>query len=224
MRMTDLPDELRPRERLLSMGAAALDDSELLAILLRTGTGGISAVELGSQLLSRFGSLGRVLAARPEELQGIRGLGDAKRAELLAVTELQRRALEQRLPERPVTDSPLAVHRFLRDRFNELPQECFIGLFTDVRHRLIASEALATGTLDRVCIYPREVVRLALKHNAAAVIFAHNHPGGRAEPSENDMAITKKLQQVMGCIEVTLLDHLIVTSTEVWSFREHGLC
>lgn len=224
MRIADLPDELRPRERLLAMGATALDDSELLAILLRTGAGGISAVELGSQLLSRFGSLGRLLAAAPEDLQGIRGLGNAKRAELLAVSELQRRALEQRLLERPLLNSPLSVHGFLRHRFNELPQECFVGLFTDVGHRLIAAEALATGTLDRVCVYPREVARLALKHNAAAVIFAHNHPGGRAEPSDSDKAITRKLQQVMRCIEVTLLDHLIVTPTQVWSFREHGLC
>ncbi len=224
MRITDLPSELRPRERLLAMGANTLSDSELLAILLRTGTRGMSAVELGGALLSRFGSIGRLLAATPNELQGIRGLGDAKRAELLAVNELQRRALEQLLQERAVLDSAWAVSCFLRHRFNGLQHECFLGLFTDVRHRLIACEELACGTLDRVCIYPREVVRLALKHNAAAVVFAHNHPGGRAEPSDSDKALTRKLRQVMGCIEVDLLDHLIVTPTETWSFREHGLC
>lgn len=224
MRITDLPAELRPRERLLALGAATLGDSELLAILLRTGAGGISAIELGSLLLSRFGSLARLLAAAPAELQGIRGLGAAKRAELLAVNELQRRALEQMLHERAVLDSPLAVSHFLRHRFSGLQQECFLGLFTDVRHRLLACEELATGTLDRVCIYPREVVRLALKHNAAAVIFAHNHPGGHAEPSDSDKILTRKLKQVMSCIEVELLDHLIVTPGEIWSFQAHGLC
>ncbi len=224
MRITDLPSELRPRERLLAMGAATLADSELLAILLRTGTAGMSAIELGTALLERFGSVGRLLAATAAELSGVRGLGDAKRAELLAVNELQRRALEQLLQEGTVLNSAHAVSGFLRHRFNGLQQERFLGLFTDVRHRLIACEELATGTLDRVCIYPREVARLALKHNAAAVVFAHNHPGGRAEPSDSDKALTRKLKQVMGCIEVDLLDHLIVTPGETWSFREHGLC
>lgn len=224
MRITDLPADLRPRERLLAMGAATLADSELLALLLRTGAGGISAIELGSELLRRFGTLARLLAATPDELKDIRGLGNAKRAELLAVNELQRRALEQVIADRAVLDSVPAVSRFLRHRFNGLHHESFIGLFTDARHRLLACEELASGTLDRVCIYPREVVRLALKHNAAAVIFAHNHPGGIAAPSEADKALTRKLKQVMACIEVSLLDHLIVTPAEIWSFSAHGLC
>lgn len=224
MRIADLPADLRPRERLLAMGASTLGDSELLAILLRTGTNGMSAVELGGVLLARFGSIARLLAAAPEELQGIRGLGTAKQAELLAINELQRRSLEHLLQETTVLDSARAVSRFLQHRLNGLQHECFLGLFTDVRHRLIACEELATGTLDRVCIYPREVVRLALKHNAAAVVFAHNHPGGQAEPSDSDKVLTRKLQQVMACIEVDLLDHLIVTPTETWSFRDHGLC
>lgn len=224
MRITDLPADMRPRERLLAMGAGTLGDSELLAILLRTGAPGLTAIDLGSLLLSRFGSISRLLAASPAELKDVRGLGDAKRTVLLAVNELQRRALEQLLQDRAVLDSARAVSCFLRHRFNELQQECVLGLFTDAQHRLIACEELATGTLDRVHIYPREVVRLALKHNAAAVVFAHNHPGGRAEPSENDKAMTRKLKQVMGCIEVSLLDHLIVTPTDTWSFREHGLC
>ena len=223
MRITDLPADLRPRERLLAMGAATLADSELLALLLRTGAGGISAIELGAALLQRFGSLARLLAATPDELRDIRGLGDAKRAELLAVNELQRRALAQVMAEGVVFDSALAVSRFLRHRFNGSQQESFLGLFADVRHRLLACEELATGTLDRVCIYPREVVRLALKHNAAAVIFAHNHPGGIATPSESDKALTRRLKQVMACIEVKLLDHLIVTPAEIWSFSAHGL-
>ncbi len=224
MRITDLPQDLRPRERLLSNGAGALTDAELLAILLRTGTGGSSAIDMGQALLERFGSLGRLLTAEPHELRAIRGLGPAKRAEILAVTELQRRALQQLASEGTVLDSPRAVMMFLQHRFNGLQAESFIGLFTDMQNRLLAVEELATGTLGRVNVYPREVVRLALKHNAAAVIFAHNHPGGRAEPSELDKALTRKLQQVMGGIEVSLLDHLIVTPQEIWSFRENGLC
>ena len=224
MRITDLPSELRPRERLLSKGPAALTDAELLAILLRTGTGGMSAIELGQSLLSRFGSLSRLLTAGPDDLGSIRGLGQAKRAEILAVTELQRRALQQLASEETVLDSPRAVRLFLQHRFAGLQAECFLGLFTDMRNRLIAVEELAIGTLGRVSVYPREVARLALKHNAAAVIFAHNHPGGSPEPSEIDKALTRKLKQVMGGIEVSLLDHLIVTPQEIWSFNEHGLC
>ncbi len=224
MRLSDLPAEMRPRERLLAMGAHSLSDSELLAIMLRTGTCGISVVELAGALLARFGSLGKLLAAAPADLQGIRGLGDAKRAELLAMNELQRRVLEPALQDREVLNSAGAVTAYLRHRFNGMAQESFLGLFTDVRHRLIACEEIAIGTLDRVHVYPREVVRLALKHNAAAVVFAHNHPGGRAEPSAGDKAMTVKLKQVMSCIEVDLLDHLIVTPTETWSFRDNGLC
>lgn len=224
MRITDLPSDLRPRERLLSKGASALTDAELLALLLRTGTGGISAIELGQALLTQFGSVAGLLSAAPEDLRSIRGLGPAKRAEILAVTELQRRALQQLARQETVLDSPLAVTRYLQHRFVGLQAECFIGLFTDMRNRLIAVEELATGTLGRVSVYPREVARLALKHNAAAVIFAHNHPGGAAEPSEPDKALTRRLKQVMSGIEVSLLDHLIVTPQEIWSFREHGLC
>ncbi len=224
MRITDLQPELRPRERLLSRGAAALSDAELLAILLRTGTAGSSAIELGQALLTRFGSLARLLTAQADEFRSIRGLGQAKRAEMLAVTELQRRALLELASEGSVLNSPQAVALFLKHHFRERQAECFIGLFTDNANRLIAVEELATGTLGRVHVYPREVVRLALKHNAAAVIFAHNHPGGRADPSEMDKVLTRKLKQAMGCIEVSLLDHLIVTPQETWSFRDHGLC
>ena len=159
MRITDLPQELRPRERLLSKGPSALTDAELLAILLRSGTGGVSAIELGQALLTQFGSLARLLSAAPGELTSIRGLGQAKRAEILAVTELQRRALQQLAGEATVLDSTRAVTTFLQHRFSGLTAECFIGLFTDMRHRLIAIEELATGTLGRVSLYPREIVR-----------------------------------------------------------------
>ncbi len=224
MRIADLPPELRPRERLLAKGAAALTDAELIAILLRTGIGGISAIELGQSLIDRFGSLPCLLAASASELETIRGLGKAKRAELLAITEIQRRALTALLVEGPVLDSPQRVTMFLRHRFNGLLNESFVGLFTDVQYRLLAIEDFGSGALQRVAIYPREIIRTALRHNAAAVVFAHNHPSGRAEPSDLDKALTKKLQEAMRCVEVSLLDHLIVTPQEIWSFRANGLC
>jgi DNA repair protein RadC len=224
MRIADLPRELRPRERLLAKGATALTDAELVAILLRTGTGGMSAIELGQSLIDRFGSLSRLLAATGPELETIRGLGIAKRAELLAITEIQRRVLTALLAEGPVLDSAQQVTMFLRHRFNALLNESFVGLFTDVQYRLIAVEDFGSGALQRVAIYPREIIRAALRHNAAAVVFAHNHPSGRAEPSDLDKTLTKKLQDAMGCIEVSLLDHLIVTPAEIWSFRANGLC
>ncbi len=224
MRITDLPLLSRPRERLLAQGPDTLADAELIAILLRTGSGGQSAIELGRHLLERFGSLAALLRAAPEELTGIRGLGDTKRATLLSVNVLHRRALEQELQQGRVLDSPQAVKGYLQQRFSCLKTECFVGLFIDMQGQLIEAVTLATGTLDRVNVYPREVIRLALKHNAAAVIFAHNHPGGRAQPSALDKALTDKLKQAMACVEVRLLDHLIVAGQQIWSFHEHGLC
>lgn len=224
MRIADLPPELRPRERLLAKGASALTDAELIAILLRTGLGGMSAIELGQSLIDHFGSLPRLLAATPPELEQIRGLGIAKRAELLAITEIQRRALTAMLAEGPVLDSMQRVVMFLRHRFNALLNESFVGLFTDVQCRLIAVEDFGSGALQRVAVYPREIIRTALQHNAAGVVFAHNHPSGRAEPSDLDKTLTRKLKDAMSCIEVSLLDHLIVTPEEIWSFRANGLC
>lgn len=224
MRITDLPSHLRPRERLLDKGACVLGDAELLAILMRIGSSGQSAVELGESLIRRFGSLARLLAASPSELSDIRGLGNAKRAVLLAVNELHRRSLESLLREATVVDSPLSVSRYLQQRFSGLAVERFVGLFVDMENRLICCEELATGTLDRVQVYPREIARRALAHNAAGVIFAHNHPGGRAQPSKLDKSLTDQLKRVMECIEVSMLDHLIVSDTDVFSFKQHGLC
>lgn len=224
MRMTDLPTHLRPRERLIDKGAGVLNDAELLAVLLRIGSSGQSAVELGESLIRSFGSLARLLSAAPADLRGIRGLGSAKCAVLLAVNELHRRSLESLLQETTVVDSPLSVRRYLRQRFSGLAVERFVGLFVDMQNRLICCEELATGTLDRVQLYPREIARRALAHNAAGVIFAHNHPGGRAHPSNLDKALTLRLKQVMDCIEVSMIDHLIVSDTEVFSFKQHGLC
>lgn len=224
MRISDLPAELRPRERLLEKGASALTDAELIAILLRTGVGGLSAIELGQSLLDRFGSLARLLSASAHELGEIRGLGTAKRTVLMAVTELQRRSLTSLLIDKPVFDRPEQVSLFLRHHFNAHLNESFVGLFTDVQNRLIAIEDFGSGALQRVAVYPREIVRSALRHNAAGVVFAHNHPSGRAEPSELDKVLTQKLQNAMRCIEVSLLDHFIVTPETIWSFRAHGLC
>lgn len=224
MRITDLPPLLRPRERLIAQGPDTLADAELIAILLRTGSGGQSAIDLAQQLLERFGSLGALLRAEPNELQGLRGLGDTKRATLLCVNVLLRRALQDDLQQACVLDSPQAVKRYLLHHFAWMKTECFVGLFIDNRGQLIEAASLATGTLDRVNVYPREVIRLALKTNAASVIFAHNHPGGRALPSEMDKALTQKLKQAMACVEVRLLDHLIVAGNQTWSFHEHGLC
>ncbi|MEO0316442.1 MAG: hypothetical protein RL404_119 [Pseudomonadota bacterium] len=224
MRITDLPPLLRPRERLLSRGAATLSDAELVAILLRTGSGGQSAIDLAQCLLDRFGSLGTLLRAEPNELSGIRGVGNTKRATLLCVHALLRRALEEELQQSCLLDSPQAVRRYLRHHFAWMQSECFVGLFVDMKGQLIESVTLATGTLDRVSIYPREIVRLALKHNAAAVIFAHNHPGGHARPSELDKKLTARLKQAMDCVEVKMLDHLVIAGEQTWSFHEHGLC
>ncbi len=224
MRITDLPLLLRPRERLLTSGAATLSDAELVAILLRTGSGGQSAIELAQCVLDRFGSLGALLRAAPDELSGIRGIGNTKRATLLCVNTLLRRALEGELQQSCLLDSPQAVRRYLRHHFAWLKTECFVGLFIDMKGQLIEAVNLATGTLDRVSVYPREIVRLALKHNAAAVIFAHNHPGGHARPSALDKTLTAHLKQAMDCVEVKMLDHLVIAGDQAWSFHEHGLC
>ncbi len=224
MRITDLPPLLRPRERLIAQGADTLADAELVAILLRTGSGGQSAIALAEQLLGRYGSLDALLQAGPDELGKIRGLGHAKCATLMVIAELLRRVHRGRLEKAPLLNSPSAVRHYLRHHFAWKQTECFVGLFVDMQGQLISAVDLATGTLDRVHIYPREVVRLALQHNAAAVVFAHNHPGGRASPSELDKSLTRTLKQAMDCVEVTMLDHLIVAGNDTWSFHENGLC
>jgi DNA repair protein RadC len=224
MLITDLPADQRPRERLQSKGAHALTDAELLAIVLRTGIQGKNAIQLGRDLIERFGSMARLLAANPEELAELKGMGPSKCCLLLAVVELARRGLAEQLRAGPLLQSPQAVAQFLRLRLHGLPSETFLGLFLDVQGRMIACEEMFRGTLTRTHVYPREIVRRALAHNAAAMIFAHNHPSGTAEPSKMDKTLTNELKRVLACIEVTLLDHLIVSDQEVWSFQQHGLC
>jgi DNA repair protein RadC len=223
MRIADWPEHERPRERLLRHGAAALSEAELLAVFLRTGTTGASAVEVGRELVTRFGSLQRLFAATIDEVAGIRGFGVAKYAQLKAVLELVRRALIEDIGERDSLSSPRAVCDFLQLTLGGLAHEVFWALFLDSQNRLLASEELFRGTLTQTSVYPREVVKCALRHNAAGVIFAHNHPSGVAEPSRADELLTQALKQALSLVEIKTLDHFIVAGTRTVSFAERGL-
>lgn len=221
--MKDLPAELRPREKLLAQGAAALADAELLALLLRTGLPGQGVLLWAQALLERFGGVAGLLQAGIAELKGIKGLGPAKRAELAAVLELARRVLATQMAQRPVFDRPQAVKDYLRLRLAELPHEVFAVLFLDAQHRLIACEEMFRGTLAQTSVYPREVLKRALELNAAAVILAHNHPSGVGEPSRADELLTSTLRSALGLVDVRVLDHMVVAREGVVSFTERGL-
>ena len=223
MAITDWPVQERPRERLLALGAASLADAELLAILLRTGTKGKSAVDVARQLLGRFGSVSALLEAGPAGLAETPGLGSAKLAQLQAALELARRALREDLSSRDALSSPRAVRDYLRLLLSGREQEVFVVLFLDAQHRVIASEEMFRGTLTQTSVYPREVVKCALKHNSAAVIFAHNHPSGVAEPSHADELLTRSLKAALALVDVQVLDHFIVAGTRTMSFAERGL-
>ena len=223
MRIADWPERERPRERLLQHGASALSEAELLAVFLRTGVAGTSAVDLGRELLVHFGSLQRLLAASVDELAGVRGFGVAKYAQLKAVLELVRRALIEDIGERDSLSSPRAVCDFLLLTLGGRAHEVFVALFLDSQNRLLASEELFRGTLTQTSVYPREVVKTALRHNAAGVIFAHNHPSGVAEPSRADELLTQTLKQALSLVEIKTLDHFIVAGTRTVSFAERGL-
>jgi DNA repair protein RadC len=221
--MHEIPVDERPRERLLRLGPQALADAELLALLLRTGTRAISAIGLANQLLRRFGGVAELLAAPAAALQSVSGIGTAKCAELCAVSELARRALESRLRRDGVLDSPRACGDYLRHWLATRPYEVFACLFLDNRHRVLAAEELFRGSIDGASVHPREVVRRAIDHNAAALIVAHNHPSGVAEPSAADIAITRRLHEALALVEVRLLDHLIVGEGEPVSLAARGL-
>jgi DNA repair protein RadC len=223
MSMTDWPEAERPREKLLSQGPTALSDAELLAIFLRTGTPGQTAVELARELLGEFGSLRGLLQANQQQLCAARGLGPAKFAQLQAVLELARRHLGERLQRGDLLLNPEATRRYLITTLGDLPHEVFCCLFLDTRHRLICYEELFQGTIDGASVHPREVVRRALHHNAAAVILAHNHPSGVAEPSDADQRITRRLKQALQLVDIRVLDHLLVGDRTAMSFAEHGL-
>ena len=223
MAITDWPLQERPRERLLALGAASLADAELLAILLRTGIKGMSAVDLARQLLGRFGSVGGLLGAGCTNLAETPGLGSAKLAQLQAALELARRALKEEISSRDALSSPRAVRDYLRLTLAGREQEVFVVLLLDAQHRVIACEELFHGTLTQTSVYPREVVKCSLKHNAAAVIFAHNHPSGVAEPSHADEILTRSLKSALALVDIQVLDHFIVAGSRTMSFAERGL-
>lgn len=223
MAIKDWPQSERPRERLLAQGAAALSDAELLAIFLRMGVAGQSAVDLAQTLLARFTGINALFAAPLSEFVRIKGLGAAKYAQLMAAHELARRALLEELRRDTLLDSPARVRDYLKLTLAPLPHEVFVALFVDAQNRLITAEELFRGTLTQTSVYPREVVKRALACNAAAVIFAHNHPSGIAEPSRADELLTRALKEALQLVDVRLLDHLIVGQGPVASFAERGL-
>ncbi len=221
--MKDLPADQRPREKLLARGAAALADAELLALLLRTGYKGRGVVALADDVLAHCSGWAGLLNAGLADLKGVKGLGPAKRAELLAVMEMARRALAQPLRQAPVFDSPQRVKDYLGLLLGGRPYEIFTVLFLDAQHRLLHMEEMFRGTLTQTSVYPREVVRQALAHNAGAVVFAHNHPSGLAEPSRADEYLTQTLKAALQLVDVRVLDHLVVGQGQVVSMAERGL-
>ncbi len=224
MILKDLPPDARPREKLLARGPAALGDAELLALLLRTGMAGKNVLALAQELLDTFGGIAGLLNTSAEDLKRIKGLGGpAKRAELVAVLELARRALAQQLKSRTVFDSPDAVKNYLQLQLAARPHEVFAVLFLDAQHRLLAMEELFRGTLTQTSVYPREVVLRALHHQAGAVVLAHNHPSGVAEPSRADEALTQTLKAALALVDVRVLDHVIVAPGAALSMAERGL-
>ncbi len=223
MAITDWPEGERPREKLMQRGPAALSDAELLAIFLRTGVVGKSAVDLARELISRFGNLTQLFAASEKDFCAIHGMGQAKFVQLQAVLEMARRALREEMREGSALTSPLAVRDYLQLLLRARMQEVFMVLFLDAQHRVVAAEELFTGTLTQTSVYPREVVKRALHHNAAALILAHNHPSGVAEPSHADQALTDALTQALALVEVRVLDQFIVAGEGCLSFAERGL-
>ena len=220
----DIPASARPREKLLAQGPAALADAELIALLLRTGLRGTGVLQLAQNLLDAFGGLPGLLHAGPEELKRVKGLGGpAKRAEVAAVLELARRSVAGELSARPVFDSPDKLKQYLALQLGARTHEVFAVLFLDAQSRLIALEEMFRGTLTQTSVYPREVVKRALDLHAAAVILAHNHPSGAAEPSRADDVLTQTLRSALGLVDVRVLDHLVVGRGAVVSFAERGL-
>jgi DNA repair protein RadC len=223
MLLKDLPQEARPREKLLSRGPAALSDAELLALLLRSGIQGKNVLQLAQELVNRFGGVAGLLHTPAEALKTVKGLGPAKRAELVAVLELARRALAQQLTQKPLFNTPQAVRDYLQLQLGGLHHEVFAVLFLDSQHRLIALEEMFRGTLTQTSVYPREVVKHALTLNASSVVLAHNHPSGTAQPSRADEALTHTLKAALALVDVRVLDHFVVTASQAVSMAELGL-
>lgn len=224
MPLTDLPPDARPREKLLARGPAALGDAELLALLLRTGLAGKNVLQLAQELLDTFDGIAGLLHASADDLKRIKGLGgSAKRAELVAVLELARRALAEQLKEKPALDNAQAVQQYLQLHLAQHAHEVFAVLFLNSQHQLIALEELFRGTLTQTSVYPREVVLRALHHRASAVVLAHNHPSGSVQPSRADEALTQTLKAALALVDVRVFDHVIVAPGQALSMAERGL-
>ena len=223
MAIRDWPEDERPREKLLARGPAALSDAELLAILMRTGVRGMNAVELARELIRRFGNLNQLFAASESQLCDVTGMGPAKYVQFQAILEIARRVLVEELKRGDVLSSPQAVRDFLRLYFQKHQREAFVAVFLDIQNRVIAVEELFAGTLGQTSVHPREIVKRALALNAAAIVFAHNHPSGVAEPSAADRHLTQKLADALKLVDIKVLDHFIVGDGKPFSFAEHGL-
>ncbi len=223
MPIIDWPEAERPREKLLQRGANALTDAELLAIFLRTGTQGVSAIDLAYNLLHDFSSLRNLFNANLDDFSRIKGIGPAKYVQLQAVLEMSKRYLRETLEKQDVIANPEDTRQYLKSQLRDKPYEVFAALFLDNRHQIIKFEELFRGTIDGASVYPREVVKKALEQNAAALIIAHNHPSGVAEPSSADERITLRLKDALGLVDIRLLDHLIIGDGEIVSLAERGV-
>ncbi|MFQ6021243.1 MAG: DNA repair protein RadC [Acidiferrobacterales bacterium] len=223
MSIADWPADERPREKLLQRGPESLSDAELLAIFLRTGVSGKSAVDLARELLTRFGSLRELLVAERDAFCSTPGLGQAKYVQLQAAVEMSRRHLGETLQRGRMLASPRDTEMYLHARLGDREQEVFCCLYLDNRHRVLAFEELFQGTIDGTAVYAREVVKRALFHNAAAVILAHNHPSGVAEPSQADQILTARLKEALALVEVRVLDHFVIGDRQMVSFSDRGL-
>jgi DNA repair protein RadC len=223
MPITDWPLNERPREKLLAHGAGALSDAELLALFLRTGIEGKTAVDLAREMVQTFGGLNGLFAASLKDFSAIKGLGEAKYAQLQAVLEMARRALHEELAAKVSLNQPRKVKEYLRLLIGHKAHEVFVCLYLDSQHLLIATEQLTRGTIDHTPVFPREVAKAALAKNAASVIFAHNHLSANAQPSQSDLQLTETLKQALGLLEIRVVDHIVVAEGCEFSFKEHGL-
>jgi len=221
--IADWPPQERPRERLLAQGAGRLADAELVAVCLRSGTRGKSAVDLARELIAHYQGLAGLLGAEVADLRRVKGLGAAKAAQLAAVLELARRALREELRAGSALTTPAAVRDYLRLTLGGRAHEVFVCVHLDAQHRVIGAEELFRGTLTQTSVYPREVVKAALAANAAAVIFAHNHPSGVAQPSQADELLTRQLREALALVDVKVLDHFVIAGNQALSFAERGL-
>jgi DNA repair protein RadC len=223
MAITDWPANERPREKLLTNGAHSLSDAELLAIFLRVGVTGKSAVDLARDLLKEFGNLNGIFSATEKDLSRVHGIGSSKFVQLQAIFEMSRRALSEQLQQRDVLSSPQQVRDYLLLTLGNLTREVFMALFLDTQNRLLASEEMFTGTLTQTSVYPREIVKRALYYNAANIIFAHNHPSGQVQQNQADELLTQHLKMALALVDIGVLDHFIVAGNQILSFKEADL-